>query len=208
MLRDRVTNKKAVREAIGRCENRRTYCTCTETRGTIDQYSAANAGLAINDVSYPCAFAGDHVTVTITGMDMNNIHVGSMLCDPTSPLKSATRIKAKIVLFNVEIPITKGFMVVFHYQSITEPAVIKRLNSQLNKSTGEVIKNKPKCLVKNMSAVVELEFDRPICLELYKDYKDLGRFMLRYSGHTIAAGLVEEVLKSKSKTDEGVSSSG
>ena len=50
-----------------------------------------------------------------------------------------------------------------------------------------------RCLVKNMSAVVELEFDRPICLELYKDYKDLGRFMLRYSGHTIAAGLVEEV---------------
>lgn len=46
-----------------------------------------------------------------------------------------------------------------------------------------------------MSAVVELEFDRPICLELYKDYKDLGRFMLRYSGHTIAAGLVEEVIK-------------
>lgn len=34
--------------------------------------------------------------------------------------------------------------VVFHYQSITEPAIIKRLNCQLNKNTGEVIKNKPK----------------------------------------------------------------
>lgn len=34
--------------------------------------------------------------------------------------------------------------VVFHYQSITEPAVIKRLNSQLNKSTGEVVKSRPK----------------------------------------------------------------
>lgn len=32
----------------------------------------------------------------------------------------------------------------FHYQSITEPAIIKRLNCQLNKNTGEVIKNKPK----------------------------------------------------------------
>lgn len=32
----------------------------------------------------------------------------------------------------------------FHYQSITEPAIIKRLNCQLNKITGEVIKNKPK----------------------------------------------------------------
>ena len=37
-----------------------------------------------------------------------------MLCDPVSPLKSATRIKARIVLFNVEIPITKGFMVMYN----------------------------------------------------------------------------------------------
>lgn len=50
-----------------------------------------------------------------------------------------------------------------------------------------------RCLVKNSSAVVEIEFERPVCLEMYKDYKDLGRFMLRNGGHTIAAGLVEEV---------------
>ena len=53
-----------------------------------------------------------------------------------------------------------------------------------------------RCLVKNSSAVVEIEFDRPVCLEMYKEYKDLGRFMLRHGGHTIAAGLVEEVNKS------------
>jgi hypothetical protein len=40
--------------------------------------------------------------------------IGNMLCDPVSPLKSATRIKARIVLFNVEIPITKGFMVMYN----------------------------------------------------------------------------------------------
>jgi len=50
-----------------------------------------------------------------------------------------------------------------------------------------------RCLMKNTSAVVEIEFERPVCLELYKDNKELGRFMLRYSGHTIAAGLIEEV---------------
>jgi len=37
-----------------------------------------------------------------------------------------------------------GYQVIFHYQSVTEPAIIKRLVSQLNKSTGEVVKNKPK----------------------------------------------------------------
>ena len=50
-----------------------------------------------------------------------------------------------------------------------------------------------RCVVKNSSAVIEIEFERAVCLELYKDYKDLGRFMLRSSGSTIAAGLVEEV---------------
>lgn len=53
-----------------------------------------------------------------------------------------------------------------------------------------------RCLVKNSSAVVEIEFERPVCLEMYRDYKDLGRFMLRQGGHTIAAGLVEEVIGS------------
>ena len=44
-----------------------------------------------------------------------------------------------------------------------------------------------------MTAVVEITLSRPQCVELYKDYKDLGRFMLRSEGHTIAAGIVTEV---------------
>jgi len=51
----------------------------------------------------------------------------------------------------------------------------------------------PRCLLRNHSGVVELEFESPVCLELFRDSKELGRFMLRHAGHTIAAGLVEEV---------------
>ncbi|KAK3792297.1 hypothetical protein RRG08_007375 [Elysia crispata] len=151
----------------------------------------------IDDAPEAVAFAGDQVNITLSGVDMVNVNIGSCLCDPSSPTKSATRIRAKIVIFNIAVPITKGFPVVFHYQSINEPAVIKRLLSQLNRSTGEVVKRKPRCLVKNSSAVVEIELERSLCLELYTDFKDLGRFMLRSGGHTIAAGLVEEIVQSK-----------
>lgn len=44
-----------------------------------------------------------------------------------------------------------------------------------------------------MNAVVEIQTQRPVSLELYKDFKELGRFMLRYVGSTIAAGVVTEV---------------
>ncbi|PIO27821.1 hypothetical protein AB205_0148920, partial [Aquarana catesbeiana] len=43
-----------------------------------------------------------------------------------------------------------------------------------------------------MNAVIELQTQRPVALELYKDFKELGRFMLRYSGSSIAAGVVTE----------------
>ena len=33
-------------------------------------------GIGLNDTSMSCAFAGDHVTLTITGMDMTNIYLG------------------------------------------------------------------------------------------------------------------------------------
>ena len=48
-------------------------------------------------------------------------------------------------------------------------------------------------LTKGQNALVELQTQRPVALELYKDFKELGRFMLRYSGSTIAAGVVTEV---------------
>lgn len=53
-----------------------------------------------------------------------------------------------------------------------------------------------RCLSKGQNAVVEIQTQRPVALELYKDYKELGRFMLRYVGSTIAAGVVTEVKRS------------
>ena len=51
-----------------------------------------------------------------------------------------------------------------------------------------------RCLTKNCSAVIEIELSRPVCVELYQDCKELGRFMLRYGGNTIAAGLIIKVM--------------
>lgn len=123
-----------------------------------------------------------------------------------------------------------------HYQTVSEPATIRKLVSVLHKSSGEVLKKKPKlvsfffvqfgsrpekdsqsgyrrdvavhcycavfsplrCLSKGMNAMVEIQTQRPISLELYKDYKELGRFMLRYVGSTIAAGVVTEVTSAQS----------
>ena len=38
-----------------------------------------------------------------------------------------------------------------------------------------------------------VELTRPVCAELYQECKELGRFMLRYGGNTIAAGVITKV---------------
>lgn len=80
-----------------------------------------------------------------------------------------------------------------HHQSLVEPAIVTKLISQLNRSTGEVIKKRPRFLGNNTSAVVELQVSRPIALELYSECKELGRIMLRVGGVTIAAGLITNI---------------
>ncbi|XP_036171845.1 HBS1-like protein isoform X3 [Myotis myotis] len=150
-------------------------------------------GITLHDEPVDWAAAGDHVSLTLVGMDIIKINVGCIFCGPKEPIKACTRFRARILIFNIEIPITRGFPVLLHYQTVSEPAVIKRLISVLNKSTGEVTKKKPKLLTKGQNALVELQTQRPVALELYKDFKELGRFMLRYSGSTVAAGVVTEI---------------
>ncbi|TKS76450.1 HBS1-like protein ERFS [Collichthys lucidus] len=150
-------------------------------------------GITLHDEALDWAAAGDHVSLTVTGMDIIKINVGCVFCDPKEPIRVCTRFKARILLFNIEVPITQGFPVLLHYQTVSEPATIRKLISVLHKSSGEVLKKKPKCLSKGMNAMVEIQTQRPVSLELYKDYKELGRFMLRYVGSTIAAGVVTEL---------------
>lgn len=151
-------------------------------------------GITIDEVPVPQAFAGDQVALTLSGVDMIKVTTGSFVCDPAVPIRVSTRFQARLVVFNIEVPLTRGFPVVLHYQSTSEQASIHRILSQLNKGTGEVVRNRPRCLVKNTSGLVEIKVCRPMCVELYKEFKELGRITLRSGGSTVAAGVITEVL--------------
>lgn len=145
--------------------------------------------------SISTAFAGDQVTITLNGIDATNITVGSVICHVKDVVPIATRFQARLIVFNIKMPITNGYPVIMHLQSLVEAAVIVKLKSQLHKGTGEVIKKNPRCLSNNSCALVEIEVSRPICIEKYANFKELGRIMLRVGGVTVAAGLVTKIMK-------------
>ncbi|XP_011877469.1 PREDICTED: HBS1-like protein isoform X1 [Vollenhovia emeryi] len=151
-------------------------------------------GLQSDEVSTTNAFAGDHVALTLAGIEQQNVGIGDIICNPQNPVPVTTCFQAHVVIFAIAKPITKGLPVVMHQQSLVQPAVVTKLIAQLNRSTGDVIKKKPRCLPKNSSAIIEVATQTPVCMELYKDTKQLGRVMLRLEGTTIAAGLITKIL--------------
>ncbi|XP_031356184.1 HBS1-like protein isoform X2 [Photinus pyralis] len=151
-------------------------------------------GLSIEEVSQQTVFAGDQVSVTLSGIDIQNVSIGYILCLPQNPVQIASNFQARIVVFNVTVPITKGYSVVMHHQSLVEPVIVCKLINQLHKSTGEIMNKHPRCLSNNSSATVEIKSSRPLAIELYSECKELGRIMLRVGGVTIAAGLITKII--------------
>lgn len=85
--------------------------------------------------------------------------------------------------------------VTLHAHASQETGYITQLVSLLNAKTSEVSKARPRCLLKGQSAMVELTLSRSMCLEVYQDYRALGRIALRDSGRTIAVGTITTIIQ-------------
>jgi elongation factor 1 alpha-like protein len=150
--------------------------------------------IQIENSNVQSAFAGDNVILNIQGVDPTHLFVGNVVCDPEFPIPCATSIQARVIIFNILTPILPGTPVVFHFKSLQEQAKIRSLVEELNRSTGELKRLQPRLLTKNSSGVIEIELHRAICCELFSDSKELGRFMLRQGGVTMAAGIITKIL--------------
>lgn len=57
------------------------------------------------------SYAGDTCLVTLLNVDMSTVGTGHVICHPESPIAVTQCFEARIVLFNIAVPITKGFPV-------------------------------------------------------------------------------------------------
>ena len=77
----------------------------------------------------------------------------------------------------------------------------KQQEASLIEGSDAMVKKKrrrPRRIGKNESGVIRIKFLQPICIEKYEDNKQLGRFVLRSNGDTIASGMVLRITKSGS----------
>ncbi|KAJ3734405.1 P-loop containing nucleoside triphosphate hydrolase protein [Lentinula guzmanii] len=165
--------------------------------------TAAVKMIEVKDESVPWAAAGMNVTLYLTSIDPVHLNIGNVLCPPTNLVPLATTFTARIIVFDIQIPITSGASIELFHHSRDVPATVSNLIATLDRTSGNITKKKPRVLTKGTSAEIQITLRtqslsgpsvaRPIPLESFSVNKDMGRILLRRGGETIGAGIVLEI---------------
>lgn len=154
-------------------------------------------------VNAPWAAAGSNATLYLTAVDPVHLNIGSVLCSPADLVPLVSSFTARIIVFDIQVPLTAGISVELFHHSRDLPATVSKLLAIVDRATGTVAKSNPRVLTKGVSAEVELSLRitsmsgalsiPAIPIEPFSENKEMGRILLRRAGETIAAGIVLKI---------------
>lgn len=137
--------------------------------------------LEVDEEPKDWAVAGQNVVLNLTDVDPIHLKTGDVLCGPNSPMKNIREFKAKILAFDHLTPMNLDV----HKGRLHVPGRITQLIGTLDKSTGAVLKKKPKIVQPGSVVRVVVQLEQAVPLEAP------ARIVLRANGETVAAGLIE-----------------
>ena len=139
------------------------------------------------------AMAGDNIGFNLRGVAKSDFRRGSVLGPSSNPPTIAKEFLAQIIVVYHPTAIAPGYTPVLHAHTAQVAATISEIVAKIDPRSGQPTEEKPKTIKTGDSAIVKITPLRPIVLETFKDYPELGRFALRDMGSTVAAGIVREI---------------
>jgi elongation factor 1-alpha len=139
------------------------------------------------------AMAGDNIGFNLRGVAKTDFRRGSVLGPSNNPPTIAKEFLAQVIVVFHPTAIAPGYTPVLHAHTAQVAATISEIVAKIDPRTGQATEEKPKTIRTGDSAIVKIQPLRPIVLETFKDYPELGRFALRDMGSTVAAGIVREI---------------
>jgi len=138
---------------------------------------------------------GDNIGMNVRGIAKTEIRRGDVAGPVDNPPTVATEFIGQIIVIYHPTAIAAGYTPVLHYHTGQIACRFTELLKKLDPRTGQVVEEKPSFLKTGDAAWVRMEPLRPIAIENYKDFPELGRFAVRDMGTTVAAGVVKEITK-------------
>ncbi len=143
----------------------------------------------------PEAKAGDNIGFNVRGIGKGDVSRGEVVGTPDNPPTVAKEFTAQIIVLQHPSVITKGYTPVVHAHTAHAACKIVEIVKKINPQTGETIEENPDYIKAGDAAIIKMQPTKPIVLEKQSDFPQLAKFAIRDMGQTIAAGMVQDVVK-------------
>ncbi len=143
------------------------------------------------------AIPGDNIGFNVKGVSRDQIRRGDVAGHPDKPPTVADEFVGRIFVLFHPTAIAAGYTPVLHVHTATVPVRFIALEKKIDPRTGSTIEDNPAFIKQGDAALVRFKPLKPVVIEKYSEIPQLGRFAIRDSGRTIAAGTVVDIKKSE-----------
>lgn len=140
---------------------------------------------------------GDNVRLRLKGIDEDDIRCGFVLCSPTDLVSYTDLFDVRLIILEHKSIICAGYSAVMHVHQVEVECTIEKLLGEVDKKTGKICVKNPKFVRPGMKCIARMRTSQPVCIEPFVVFPQLGRFMIRDEGKTIAVGTVLKIKESK-----------
>ncbi len=141
----------------------------------------------------PKAEPGDNIGFNVRGVAKKDIRRGDVCGHVDNPPTVAKEFIGQIIVIYHPTAIAAGYTPVMHFHTGQMAVQFVELIKKFDPRTGQTVEEKPSFLKTGDGALVRFRPLRPIAIETYSDFPEIGRFAIRDMGTTIAAGVVREI---------------
>ncbi len=141
--------------------------------------------------SIPKAEPGDNIGFSCKGLSKKDVRRGDVVGHAKNPPTVAKEFTAQVQVIRHPSAIAAGYTPVIHAGTAQ---VATRFAELIQKITKGQKVDKPDFLKNGDGAIVKMVPTRPMVIEKYSDFPELGRFAVRDMGQTVAVGIVKDVV--------------
>jgi len=138
---------------------------------------------------------GDNVGFNVKGVDKKDLGRGQVAGSASNPPTVVQDFTAQIVVLEHPTAIAKGYTPVFHIHTAQMACTVVDILEKKDPKTGQTLQKNPDFVKTGDVAIVKVKPLRPLVVEKFSEFPQLGRFAIRDMGQTVAAGVVLEVTK-------------
>ena len=140
---------------------------------------------------------GDNIGFNVRGVSKKDIKRGDVAGHPDNPPTVAEEFTARVFVIWHPSAITVGYSPVIHAHTASVAARITEIQAKLDPRTGQVVEKNPQFLKMGDAAIVKFKPIKPMVIEKYSEFPQLGRFAMRDMGKTVGIGVVIDVKPAK-----------